>query len=374
MYETLTDIDRGLVNDEEILNSSLMQYKEAKANYRKAKIASISNKLLAPYRRFKVEVKIARYDAMIEKLNKEIAKEAKRLEKIEERNAKKEERRLKAEDRDRKIEEFNDKINSKLDKVGLNLSFMGNSVVSSASSTLISIKNYAITKFKANTTIDLVIKDAIEGLKLKYVTNKYNKAVEKMEKDNVNDSGNAINFDDGVGIDYTNKEKTNKVSKNKNYMGKATNRVISYYKGKIDKVVEKVDDKLFDVKAGITYAGFVATSTKDKLGIVFNNKIDAFKKKANNFVADTMVAVSDKMDDISSSINRFNADVAQKLEDRKIRDEKKKDMIAALREQDEKNISIKRAQLDSMREALNAVNQSGDIFANAPSLEMGKTI
>ena len=47
-------------------------------------------------------------------------------------------------------------------------------------------------------------------------------------------------------------------------------------------------------------------------------------------------------------------------------------MVAALREQEEKNLSIKRAQLDSMRQAIEATNNTGDIFENASSLNVSR--
>ena len=41
-------------------------------------------------------------------------------------------------------------------------------------------------------------------------------------------------------------------------------------------------------------------------------------------------------------------------------------------EQDEKELAIKRAQLDSMRQAMEAVNQDSDIFSNAPSIDVSR--
>ena len=63
---TLEELERELKSNEERLVSSLDEYKKAKAELRKARITSISNKLLAPYRRFKIEKAIAKYDAMME--------------------------------------------------------------------------------------------------------------------------------------------------------------------------------------------------------------------------------------------------------------------------------------------------------------------
>ena len=67
---TLEELDRELLSDEERLVSSLEEYKNANPMLRKPRITSISNKLLAPFRRFKIEQAIAKYDAMIEKIEK----------------------------------------------------------------------------------------------------------------------------------------------------------------------------------------------------------------------------------------------------------------------------------------------------------------
>lgn len=58
---TLEELDRELVSSEERLLASLQELKNAKVEYRKARITSISNKLLAPFRRFKINMAIAKY-------------------------------------------------------------------------------------------------------------------------------------------------------------------------------------------------------------------------------------------------------------------------------------------------------------------------
>lgn len=51
-----------------------------------------------------------------------------------------------------------------------------------------------------------------------------------------------------------------------------------------------------------------------------------------------------------------------------------KDENEAKREGKEQDLAIKRAQLDSMREAFMSVNQNSDVFADAPSLDVGRTM
>ena len=70
-YMLPEEIDRGLKNDEENLARKLREYKTAKASLRKARITSISNKLLAPFRRFRASLIIARYEVVLKRLEKE---------------------------------------------------------------------------------------------------------------------------------------------------------------------------------------------------------------------------------------------------------------------------------------------------------------
>ena len=69
---TLEELEKELLSDEERLTSSLEKYKSAKADLRKARITSISNKLLAPYRRFRIKVNIVKSDLMVEAIKKKM--------------------------------------------------------------------------------------------------------------------------------------------------------------------------------------------------------------------------------------------------------------------------------------------------------------
>lgn len=342
MIMSLEELDRELLSDEERVVSSLEEYKNAKATLRKARITSISNKLLAPFRRFRIEQAIAKYDAMIEKLEKKREKEIRRAGKLQEKEVRLERKQAKADfkaairdkrkedivkfvnDRKDDIISFGEEIGSEVSDSFSYIREMGASRVSSVASFAINVKNSAIKKVKENTTIDLTIKNAIEEVRLKYATNKLNRAVEQKrkeeEKAREQELSDAIKFDAEIKTDYKERdipfaniqEKIDKARKDKSYMGKATNRAIDYFRKKKD----SLDDKIFNARANMAYASFVKERLKQR----------------------------------------------------------KKDMLAALREQEEKDISIKRAQLDSMREAIAAVNSTGDIFANAPGLDVGRTM
>ena len=379
---TLEELDRELLSDEERLVSSLQEkeatkdaLKASRVALRKARITSISNKLLVPYKRYRIEQAIVKYDAMMEKIEKKREKEIRKAEKLQEKVERKQAKAdFKAAIRDKRKEDivnFGKEISSEVSDTFDYIRDMGASRVSRATSFVINVKNSAIKKVRENTTIDLTIKNAIEEVRLKYATNKYNKAVEKKakeeEKAREQKLSDAIKFDEDIKADYKERdipfsniqEKIDKVRKDKSYMGKATNRVIEYFRKK----KESLDDKTFNARANIAYASFVVegmvSSAKSKITTMFNNQLEHFKDKYDVMMQERDVKKAEKM--------QVNAD-KERLRQRK------KDMIAALREQEEKDISIKRAQLDSMREALESVNSTGDIFNNVSSLDVARTM
>lgn len=389
MIMSLEELDRELLSDEERVVSSLEEYKNAKATLRKARITSISNKLLAPFRRFRIEQAIAKYDAMIEKLEKKREKEIRRAEKLQEKEVRLERKQAKADFkaaiRDKRKEDIANFIDEKKDsvinfgkeigsEVSDSFSYIrerGASRVSSASSFAINVKNSAIKKVKENTTIDLTIKNAIEEVRLKYATNKLNRAVEQKrkeeEKAREQELSDAIKFDAEIKTDYKERdipfaniqEKIDKARKDKSYMGKATNRAIDYFRKKKD----SLDDKIFNARANMAYTSFVVggkvSRAKNKVATMFNNQLEHFKDKYDAMMQERDIKRSEKI---------------QLASDKERLKQRKKDMLAALREQEEKDISIKRAQLDSMREAIAAVNSTGDIFANALGLDVGRAM
>ena len=310
---TLEELDRELLSDEERLVSSLEEYKNAKAMLRKARITSISNKFLAPFRRFKIEQAIAKYDAMIERIENKREKEIRRAEKLQEKEVRLERKQAKADFkaaiRDKRKEDivnfvdekksnvinFGREIGSEVSDTFSYISEMGASKVSSASSFAINVKNSAIKKVKENTTIDLTIKNAIEEVKLKYATNKLNRAVEqkKKEEEQVREQelNNAINFDEGVKIELKSRdvpfsninEKIQKASKQWSYMGKATNRVVRYFKSKKDKLVSDISDKVYETGFNIRVSAYETmgkvSKSMSQIKTVFNNELSDFIRK-----------------------------------------------------------------------------------------------
>ncbi len=390
MIMSLEELDRELLSDEERLVSSLEEYKNAKATLRKARINSISNKLLTPYRRFRIEQSIAKYDAMIEKLEKKREKEIRRAEKLQEKEEMERRKQAKADFkaaiRDKRKEDIVNFVNDRKDdiisfgkeigsEVSDSFSYIrerGASRVSSASSFAINVKNSAIKKVKENTTIDLTIKNAIEEVKLKYATNKYNRAVEQKKKEEeqvrLEALNNAINFDEGVKIELKSRdvpfsnidEKIQKASRQSSYMGKATNRVVRYFKSKKDKLVGDISDKVYETGFNIRVSAYETmgkvSKSMSQIKTVFNNELNDLKANVNDRYNDIKRDIKEKVDSVSYAYQETK---------------EKKEVERANKEQE---LAIKRAQLDSMREALEAVNNTGDIFGNAPSLDVGRAM
>ena len=436
-YMTLAQIDRALKSDKEILALSLQELKKAKANFKKARITSISNKLLAPFRRFQVNLAIAKYALVEARAKKEREKEEIRAEILEEKEREERRKEAKAEFkdaiRDKRKENINNfayskvtkafsfMINTKntlIDKVkrsttidlviktaiseyelkkarnkynkavdkqerkekiingkksqvidfskdlsyGIsntlyNLRNFGTSKVTRASSFMINAKNSLIDKVKQSTTIDLVIKEAITEFELKRARNKYNKALEEQEKQREIEREKALEEQKQREIErkketvpfYNIKEKIQKASRQQSYMGKATNRAISYFKSKKEKITDKVLETQFDLTlSAYTVMGKVSRA-KSKLAIEFNNQIDKFKGRANSLKE----SINEKIDDVKTSYENMKENIKNR------RDEKNRD------------ISIKRAQLDSVRAALNDINKTGSLIEKAPSLDNG---
>ena len=364
---TLEELEKELLSAEERLVSSLEEYKNAKAMLRKARITSISNKLLAPFRRFRIEQAIAKYDAMIEKIEKKREKEIRRAKKLQEKEVRLERRQA---IRDKRKEDIVNFVNDKKDDI---ISFgeeIGKEVsdtfsyiketsisrVSSASSFVGSVKNSAIKKVQENTKIDLIIKNAIEDIRLRQYTNKVNREYEKeqnaLEAARLEKINSNIKHDEEIKASYKEREvpfsnineKIQEVSMNNCYIGRATNKAVDYIKEKYwDFRVEK---------AVVTHKiGGYISSKSSKLFTVFNNQLNNLESVLESGI--------DKMSDgIDFAKNR--------LEERKVR-------IAESRKESERELAIKEAQRKSMEEALRELSGTDDIFANAPSLEVGRT-
>ena len=390
MVMSLKELDEQLKSDEERIVSSLEEYKNAKTMLRKARITSISNKLLAPFRRFRIEQAIAKYDAMIERIEKKREKDIRRAEKLQEKEEKLERKQakedFKAAIRDKRKEDIVNFVNDKKDdiisfgeEIGKEVSDtfsyireMGASRVSSVASFAINVKNSAIKKVKENTTIDLTIKNAIEEVRLKYTTNKLNRAEEQKKKEEeqarLEELNNAINFDEGVKIELKSRdvpfsninEKIQKASRQSSYMGKATNRVVRYFKSKKDKLVSDISDKVYETGFNIRVSAYETmgkvSKSMSQIKTVFNNELSDLKANVNDRYNDIKRDIKEKVDSVSYAYQEAK---------------EKKEAERANKEQE---LAIKRAQLDSMREALEAVNNTGDIFSNAPSLDVARTM
>ena len=398
---TLEELDRALLSDEERLVSSLQEREAAKETLkasrvalRKARITSISNKLLAPYRRFRIEQAIAKYDAMIERIEKEQEKQRVKEEKLRQKEAKKEAKAdFKAAIRDKRKEDIvnfvndrkDDVINFANDKKSDVIDFskgiasevsdtfdyireMGSSRVSSASSFISNVKTSLIATLDKKTTLHRDIGSKILDYKEKKVDRDYEKSLENAKSRQIQEEiNNSIRREANRSDDITIKEKYSRITKEKNYMGKATNRVIEYFRTKKN----KLDDIVFDSKVNMAYMGYKASSVKNKIMTVFNNQISSLKNKADNFIGNTMVAASDTYNNIKEGINDKISDISSSIEHRNEIKQRKEDMINAINEEEKRRNKIREEQLKMRRQTIENIN-NGDIFEGAtPVIEGG---
>ena len=336
---TLEELDRELLSDEERLVSSLREREAAKealkasrVALRKARITSISNKLLAPYRRFRIEQAIAKYDAMMEKIEKKREKEIRKAEKLQEKEQKLERKQAKADFkaaiRDKRKEDIinfaNDKKSDVIDfskgiasEVSDTFDYikdMGANRVSSVSSFVSNVSNSALKKVRENTTIDLTIKNAIEDIQLKYATAKFNRAVEQKkeeEKAREQELDDAINFDEGVKIELKSRdvpfsninEKIQKARKQSSYMGKATNRVVRYFKSKKDNLFSDIHSKALETEGKMIVNAYDVMGRVSKgmsqIKTVFNSEFNDIKDIAKGRYNDIKRDIKNNMDRVS---------------------------------------------------------------------------
>lgn len=383
---SLKELDEQLKSDEERLVSSLEEYKNAKTMLRKARITSISNKFLAPFRRFRIEQAIAKYDAMIEKIEKKREKEIRRAEKLQEKSKRLERKQAKADFkaaiRDKRKEDIVNFVNDKKDDI---ISFgeeIGKEVsdtfsyiketsisrVSSASSFISNVKTSLIVTLDKKTTLHRDIESKILDYKEKKFNRDYEKSLEDAKARKIQEEiNNSIIRETDRNNNVTIKEKYSKITKEKNYMGTATNRVVDYFRSKKN----KLDDKIFDAKVEVAVIGAKVSRAKSKVAMAFNSQINNLKNKADNFIGNTIVAVDDTYNNIKEEINDKVNQVASAMEHRSEVKQRKEDMISAINEEEKRKNEIKKAQLDMRRNLIDNI-YNGDIFEGAaPVIDSG---
>ena len=378
------------IRDKEAYEASKKAFKEAKADLKKARITVAFNEILKTYRTFQAELEVVKYNMMIARLEREKAKAERKAEELRKKEERKAIRDKRKEDivsfiNDRKDDVVSFANNKKSDAIDFGkdigsevsdtfdyIKKMGANRVSSVSSFVSNVSNSALKKVRENTTIDLTIKNAIEDIKLKYATNKYNRAVEKKEKEaekvREQEIDDAINFDKGVKIELKSRdvpfsninEKIQKARKQSSYMGKATNRVVRYFKSKKDNLFSDIQNKAYETGFNMRVSAYEVmgkvSKAKSEVKIVFNNELNDLKANVVGRYNDVKRDIKEKVDSVSYAYQ----DYKDKTEDE--------------RKEKRQKLAIKKAQLENMRQALESVNNTGNIFENAPSLDVGRTM
>ncbi|HIS38376.1 MAG TPA: hypothetical protein IAB45_02585 [Candidatus Onthousia faecavium] len=148
--QDLREKEREIEKNLQLLFVSIHNYRQAKIEYRKNKIATISNNVIESFNTFQQEVIISRYDRTIEALN------TKRQEMIDKKNHYKKE-----------IKETKQAVVENVNKRVVNISTNITNKVSSAQSKLGKIKNEALRQVREKTTLDLRVKGIALSAQLK---------------------------------------------------------------------------------------------------------------------------------------------------------------------------------------------------------------
>ena len=123
---------------------------------------------------------------------------------------------------------------------------------------------------------------------------------------------------------------------------------------RLKQIENKLNNKALDVGIKADLYAFAISSkiskNKSKLQTVFNEQLDKINNKASKIVSEGL----DTIREIRKDVNMTPLE--------------KKDKVNNLRTDKENELAIKRAQLESMRAAVESINQSGDVFANATPL------
>ena len=166
--QDLREKEREIEKNLQLLFTSIQNYKQAKIEYRKNKIATISNNIIKSFNDFQNDVIISRYDRTIEVLNH------KKQEIIDKRNLAQKEKKVKKElkeiareerqeARQVAIENFKESVNTRVINLASNVTIK----VSTAKSKIGKVKNDILKQIREKTTLDLRIKGIALSIQLK---------------------------------------------------------------------------------------------------------------------------------------------------------------------------------------------------------------
>ena len=166
--QDLREKEREIEKNLQLLFTSIQNYKQAKIEYRKNKIATISNNIINSFNDFQNDVIISRYDRTIEVLNQ------KKQEIIDKRNLAQKEKKVKKElkeiareerqeARQVAIENFKESVNNRVINLASNVTIK----VSTAKSKIGKVKNDILKQIREKTTLDLRIKGIALSIQLK---------------------------------------------------------------------------------------------------------------------------------------------------------------------------------------------------------------
>ncbi len=325
-------------------------YNQAKADYRKALLGNVSNKLLNPFKKASKEISIVKsrmireYESKREDLLKKqielLEKKDKRLEDAIKHidNVKGDVKKFGNDTKENVGILFNDNLQRSQDTIDF-LKRKGGNVISSASCFMGNVKNSLIASLDKRTTLHRDLESKILDMKNDKASRDYERALDESKNRQIQEMvKRSIETEKSFGDSDTIRARFNKINKNKSYMGTATKRVVDYFRNK----KEKLDDNIFNAKVEVAVMGARVSRAKSKVATAFNSQINNLKNKTKEFIDEKIQERREKMEE------RESLNAAKKVDN-----------------------AIKRAQLEMRKKTFDNMN-NGDIFAGStPVIEGG---
>ena len=294
--QDLREKEREIEKSLQLLFTSIHNYKQAKIEYRKNRIATISNNVIESFNTFQQDVVIERYNRTINALDTKRQEIINKKNKVinETKEAVLEKKKQVTED----IKETKQAIVENVNKRVVNISTNVTNKVSSAQSKLGKVKNEALKQIREKTTIDLRIKGIALSIQLKSAEIRQALSTKKDQiKDFVETKKQEI-------IEDKKRIGRPPVVTVKSFLGKVTMDTLRRFKRTAkEQVTDKINNKIAETKQNHL------NSVQDKRRILESQ--NAMKQEDLNMAANSKKSIIEDLQ--SSSLNNARIAAAEDM-------------------------------------------------------------
>ncbi len=294
--QDLREKEREIEKSLQLLFTSIHNYKQAKIEYRKNRIATISNNVIESFNTFQQDVVIERYNRTINALDTKRQEIINKKNKVinETKEAVLEKKKQVTED----IKETKQAIVENVNKRVVNISTNVTNKVSSAQSKLGKVKNEALKQIREKTTIDLRIKGIALSIQLKSAEIRQALSTKKDQiKDFVETKKQEI-------IEDKKRIGRPPVVTVKSFLGKVTMDTLRRFKRTAkEQVTDKINNKIAEMKQNHL------NSVQDKRRILESQ--NAMKQEDLNMAANSKKSIIEDLQ--SSSLNNARIAAAEDM-------------------------------------------------------------